>query len=262
MDQKETTPLALYFCGYEKCDPAHSFGPAIRPHYLIHFILSGEGTYYENGREHRLKQGDAFLILPGKTTFYIADTTDPWEYCWIGFDGKEVQNILEHCGLLSDQLVTHTEESDLSTCLMELLQLFENRVGNQYTYISYLYRIFSYMYRLVPSAFPEDTADYLKQATQYISNNYVYDIRISDIARYIGIDRTYLYKLFMERKNTSPQQYLIDFRLMAVCRLLKETNLTVTEIALSCGFKDAPSMNKHFKKRYHITPLLYRKSRA
>lgn len=259
MNLQNTSPLTLFFCGHEKCDPSHSFGPAVRPHYLLHFILNGQGTYYEAGNEHKLKAGDGFLITPGKTTYYIADYKDPWEYCWIGFDGYEAKNILLNCGLTETNLIIHVATQEIKDCFLKLNQIFDSNTGNTYTFISYLYQIFSYMLQNAKQNNPSKIDPYLDQALSYISNNYIYDIKINDLAQFIGIDRTYLYKIFKENKNVAPQQYLINYRLQAACSLLKETKLTVTEIAYSCGFKDAPSFNKHFKKRYYITPLEFRK---
>jgi AraC-like DNA-binding protein len=251
--------MTLYFCGYEKCSPSHHFGPAIRPHYLIHYILKGQGIYHENGREHRLRSGDGFLITPGKATYYIADSKNPWEYCWIGFDGYEVKTILENCGLSETNLIFHVNDEDLKNRFLELNDLFNDKTGNIYSYISYLYRIFSYMMQTVKIPTSLNTNNYMEQALEYINHNYIYDIKIKDVAKSIGIDRTYLYKLFIANQKVSPQQYLIEYRLLTACRHLRETNLTVTEITYSCGFKDTPSFNKHFKKRYNMTPLQYRK---
>ena len=91
------TPLEIYFCGREQCAAGHSFGPAVRPHYLIHFILSGQGRYHVNGDIHHLQAGDAFLIYPGETTFYEADEKNPWEYAWIGFGGESCRALLSSC---------------------------------------------------------------------------------------------------------------------------------------------------------------------
>ena len=65
--------LRLYYSGSESCAPGHFFGPAVRTHYLIHFIRSGKGRYMRGNSEYALKKGDAFLILPGETTKYMAD---------------------------------------------------------------------------------------------------------------------------------------------------------------------------------------------
>ena len=81
--------LRLYYSGSESCAPGHFFGPAVRTHYLIHFIRSGKGRYMRGNSEYALKKGDAFLILPGETTKYMADEEEPWEYTWIAFDGPD-----------------------------------------------------------------------------------------------------------------------------------------------------------------------------
>ena len=88
--------LRLYYSGSESCAPGHFFGPAIRPHYLIHFIRSGRGRYLRRDSVYDLEKGDAFLILPGEATKYIADEKDPWEYTWIAFDGPDAKTLLKH----------------------------------------------------------------------------------------------------------------------------------------------------------------------
>lgn len=259
MEFEKASPLMFYFCGQEKCVSSHSFGPAIRPHYLIHYILEGKGIYYENGREHKLGKGDGFLITPGTTTYYIADKESPWEYCWIGFDGYEATTILKNCGLENSEVIFHVNDPEMRDVLLELNDSFNNKLGNHYSYLSYLYKVFSYMRKTEKVSTDLDIQRYLEEAISYINNNYIYDLKITDVSKHIGIDRTYLYKLFIEGKKISPQEYLIEYRLQAACKYLRETKMMVTEISYSCGFKDSSSFNKHFKKRYSMTPLEYRK---
>ena len=47
--------LYLVSCGWEKCGATHSYGPAIRNYYMLHFILQGQGHYYLNNK-HYIKQ--------------------------------------------------------------------------------------------------------------------------------------------------------------------------------------------------------------
>ena len=63
----------LCFCGYAKCEPLHSFGPAVRPNYLMHIITEGRGKYSVDGKQYELKAGQGFLIEPEVQTFYQAD---------------------------------------------------------------------------------------------------------------------------------------------------------------------------------------------
>ena len=79
-ESKSGEALAFYFCGWQKCEPGHSFGPAVRPHYLFHLVLSGRGVYERGGCRYEVRAGQGFLILPGESTCYSADRTEPWEY--------------------------------------------------------------------------------------------------------------------------------------------------------------------------------------
>lgn len=249
--------LSVYHCGYETCIPSHSFGPAIRAHYLFHFILKGKGRYYAGGNCYSLSAGQGFLICPGQSTYYIADADEPWEYAWVGFDGYEAKILLKDCGLSDHQLIYQDADTDLAENLIRLVELFEEQ-PNRYAVLGQFYRTVSCMEQPQNTVRQEET--YFDHAVDFVYHNYGYDIKVSDIARQVGIDRTYLYKIFMKRAQISPQRYLIQFRLNVACSLLEKTSMNMTEIAYSCGFKDAPAFYKQFKQHYFRTPAQYRKS--
>lgn len=258
-DVKTSTSLTLFHCGKEKCKPYHSFGPAIRPHYLFHFILSGCGKYYVNNKIYSINESQGFLIIPGETTYYEADAENPWEYCWIGFDGVDAKMILNNCGLNNESLI-YSDKSNgkLMTNFMELVGIYEHRDGNEYTILGQLYLCFSHMYSQTTNNYVHQNETHLEKALSYIHNNYVYDIQVKDIANYVGIDRTYLYKTFKLHKNMSPLEYLNDYRLNAAKQLLVETELNITEVLYSAGFNNTSSFYKHFKNDVNMTPLKYR----
>ena len=89
-DSKETQTqhtLSVYFCGQEDCGPNHSFGPAMRPHYLLHVIFHGKGIYQCSGHTYHLKAGDAFLIRPMDSS----STSITWEK---GIGGTSEQSFI------------------------------------------------------------------------------------------------------------------------------------------------------------------------
>lgn len=253
-------PIVLYHCGHEQCKPSHSYGPAIRPHYVLHYVLHGQGIYCVDGKTYHLKGGDGFLIYPGVSTVYTADKYDPWEYCWIGFSGNDIVEILKRCGLSpSNHTFIDQSKGSLWKAFHKLIPLFHGKKSNEFTLLSQLYLVFSHMYVTSYSGSKTFHEVHIEKALNYIHNNYTYDIKISDISEYLHIDRTYLYKLFIIHVKASPQQYLINYRISVSKQLLIETNLSITEIAYSCGFRDASSFNKHFKKLVNTSPLNFKK---
>lgn len=251
------TGLIFRFCGWEKCRPGHTFGPAMRMHYLFHFILSGKGKYERNGKTFHLSGGQGFLILPGETIFYQADEQEPWEYCWIGFDGDHAQQVLADCGFDRDQLIYQDRSGGLlAREMMRLVETFQ--YGNAYELTGRLYLCFSQM---VQKPGPSSTfgRSYADQALVFLRNNFSYDISVEDVARHIGIDRTYLYRVFRTYMGISPKEYLTTLRLKQAALLLEDDGRTITEIAYSCGFRELSLFDRHFRKKFGLSPLQYRK---
>lgn len=50
MESRYSKSLSVYYAGREKCESGHFFGPALRPHYLMHVVLKGKGTYETGGQ--------------------------------------------------------------------------------------------------------------------------------------------------------------------------------------------------------------------
>ena len=250
--------LEFYFCGREKCAPGHTFGPAVRTHFLFHYILSGTGFYERAGNRWEIRQGQGFLILPGESTRYGASQDDPWEYCWIGFGGQEAGTILDECGLGRDNLIYEDHSGGLLEQEMMLLADFVNRADtNRYLLLGRLYLCFSCM---MPgrSRSPMTAQGYVNRALDFIHNNFGYEIGVAEIARTVGIDRTYLYRMFRQQTGLSPKEYLTKFRLHRAAGMLAQTELSVTEIALSCGFSEVSLFDRHFRRLYGCSPLRYR----
>ena len=144
--------------------------------------------------------------------------------------------------------------------MTNLLNTFSENNGNDLATAGNLLLMLSSMQKK-PSESRTDIATlYFQKASEYIKNNYAYPIQISDVAHYVGIDRSYLYRIFMEHENTSPKQYLLKHRLQMAAQLLCSSSCTITEAALSCGFRDAPSFCNYFRQGTGYTPKEFRKA--
>ena len=257
MGTEYSNSLRIYYCGREQCNPGHSWGPAIRPHYLLHIVLNGKGKFDYQNQTWNLKAGDAFLIDPMQTHHYQADMNEPWEYAWVGFDGSAVDEFLSGTTLAASPVYL-SSSTDWCEPICTLVNSFLKSERNQLELLSLLFLLFSRM----PAPAMKDNNSYDEQyyqtALEYIRNNYTYDLKVQDIADYVGIDRTYLYKIFMKEANISPKQYLLQFRIRASVKLLQSQKYTITETAYSCGFRDAASFCSHFRQQIGMTPRQYK----
>ena len=141
--------LYLCYCGLEKCVPLYSFGPAVRPNYLIHYVLDGEGYYYVNDNKYKVRKNQGFLIEPNVVTFYQADKDNPWTYLWIGIDGDKAKLYLNSVGLDSEHLIfTHEKDDALKEYVLEKKEAIIQRNDRHVEQINLFMRICPGIWRI------------------------------------------------------------------------------------------------------------------
>ena len=247
--------VTVYYCGYEKCASGHFWVPAVRTQYLLHYVISGRGTYAVGGETYTPHAGTCFLIRPGERTVYTADREDPWEYMWVAFDGFDVLEILRRTGLISRYVVPVENGGEFERYLREMIEEFSG--GSLFKVMSCFYGAMSVLEKSAHGGAYTREHEYVNKAVGYIKSNYGYPIQVSDLARYIGIDRTYLYRIFFASENMSPKQYLMQVRINAAKKMLLSGAYTVGETAISCGFSDASSFCSRFKRCTGMTPKAF-----
>ncbi|HIT63959.1 MAG TPA: AraC family transcriptional regulator [Candidatus Ventrimonas merdavium] len=260
--------ITIYQYGYEQCVPNHTFGPGMRNHYLIHCILSGNGTYRTNDREreqeYHLHAGQAFLIEPNRLVHYFADGSTPWEYIWIEFDGMKAKEYLSEAGLSQAAPVyrASTEEGfqELSENLLYLINnpdiLPAEVIGHTYLFFGSLIRN-SRNSRRLPKNNIQDF--YVQSTVDFIENHYMEEISVEDMAQNLGLNRSYFSKVFKKATQKSPQDFLIQYRINKACELLRSTRMSVGQTAQLVGYHNPFHFTRAFKKLTNQSPQEWRK---
>lgn len=99
----------------------------------------------------------------------------------------------------------------------------------------------------------------LKTMISYIQNNYQEKITLSDVAESGMMCQSKCCRLFRDALKQSPIEYLQNYRIGKGVYLLDHTDMSITEIALDCGFHGASYFTETFRKINGITPKEYRK---
>lgn len=245
--------------GRQVCAPGYAFGPAVRDHYLLHFISAGRGRYEVGDKAFDLSAGEGFIIYPGARTFYRADQESPWTYQWVDFYGREADALMARCGFRYGEDLTFSADkgAEICACLADITARYNAPEENgRLAATGYLYLFLSHIARAKPKF------GYVETVIQYIQLQYAYPITVADMAARVGLNRSYLCKLFKAQTGVSPQEYLLDYRIGRAKCLLRETSLPVAEAAYSCGFRDFPHFSTQFKKREGVSPGRYRRTAA
>lgn len=261
VEEKELVSLSVYNVGFQNCAPLYQWGPGIRDHYLIHYIISGKGYYKVNQKTYTLETGDIFLVYPNTEVIYYADEKDPWEYAWVGFTGSDASMILKATDFSIDAPVI-LQASFGKKIHRQLLHIYDAR-GNKFEHaVEMTGRLYTMLAMFIHEAaekpLQHTSTSYVQKGIEYISANYSYNITVEDIADYVGLSRSHLFRSFESILGQSPKEFLTDFRMRQACYLLEHSALSITAIANSIGFDNSLYFSKTFHKFKGISPKEYR----
>lgn len=243
---RDINPL---LCGWENCRPGHSYGPAVRTYWLLHYVTCGYGKVQKGETVFPVAPGSLFIIQPEEVVFYQASQEDPWHYVWIGFEaGITLPDIFQspvlfapHCAPIFENLLLHIRNGS-ATEMFICAKIYE------------LLSLLSF-----PHGRPCTTLHYVERAQNYIENQYMNPITVSHIASQLGLERSYFCRIFKAETGVAPSSYIVNVRLAHAASLLLIQNNTLEEIATQCGYNNLVNFSRMFKRRYGIAPSFYGK---
>jgi YesN/AraC family two-component response regulator len=161
--------------------------------------------------------------------------------------------------LLSRAAVTHSDSED--TGLLETNNRYLRRIEEAQTPEALTDILYLIVERLSGQIFSFQGfrhASALKKAERFIWENYTRKISLQEIAGASGLSAPYFSSIFKEEMGENLSTYLNRLRVEKATALLTESNLSLNEIALACGFEDQSWFSKIFKSHTGISPGKFR----
>ncbi|WP_221366946.1 AraC family transcriptional regulator [Clostridium perfringens] len=265
---KENFEMNVDECGIEQGIPGLGYNYEVLKNAVIHYVTKGYGTFKFNGKVYTLKKGDIFILLKGMQVEYVASIDDPWEYYWIGFSGSNANEYLNRTSITNSCVANCEENSKIPQIILNMCEISKTYNPSKSDDILLLKELYSLLYALIeefPKPFEykdKELHTYIQDALNFINSNYMHSITVQEIADYVNLSRSYLYKMFIKNLGISPQRYLINLRMYKATLLLKGTKLPIGEVASSVGYSDSLLFSKTFSKHFSMSPLNYRNNQV
>ncbi|MFK8243198.1 MULTISPECIES: helix-turn-helix domain-containing protein [unclassified Facklamia] len=262
--QNEDSDLNIDECGIQAFSVRESYSYNAYQHFVLHYVQSGEGYFEINQHRYHLKAGDGFIIRSSEYVTYYPELSNPWTTYWVGISGHDFEKYIGNTEIMTASVITYQNGGETQKIIQTICDTTLEKEAN----LPSMYWYKGQLFLLIEALTKEFSAQHYQRALsaknaadtayEYIYANYMKDITINHVAEYIGVSRSYLYKLFKQKFLFSPQQFLLDRRLTIAASLLLTTDLSMAEVAEKVGFKDALYFSKSFSKYYGKSPSKFR----
>lgn len=274
---------ALFPCAYYDSWLVETY-PSINLHWHpeleINFVLKGQAEAIINFESHIISEGDIVIINKDEVHgFFRYESSDfnckavVFHLDFIG--GKTTDDVfMEFISPLANkekQFINILKPSFLGyEQVKEQLEIIFKVYEQKEPYfklllkselLKILYQLFSFSAVSTRNVWSKRNNS-MKAAIDFIAQNYNRHISAEEAAAVAGYSKYHFLRIFKEAAGMEFSRYINRVRFEHAAVLLKETNLSVTDIALNTGFSDSAYFTRKFKEEFHTTPLVFRNSQG
>ena len=271
----EQFPFFIQYGGHDEDAPLHTHSDFTE----LVIVLNGNATHIVNNEEAFIKKGHVFVINSGTSHGY----KDPHDFkiCNIMYKPE----MLNHAGadlktsrgfqalfilepyfrnlqsFDSKLNISITSLNDVSSLIAVMIEEYQSQLQGYKTMLTARFiELVVYLSRQYENQENDINSNvmHLATAVSYIEDRYLEPIALEDIAVQSNISVRHLNRIFKSHYNISPMAYLQRLRLEKACALLKQSNLSITEISFQCGYNDSNYLARQFKKTFGMSPKAFR----
>lgn len=238
-------------------------------------VLNGSMEYFVNGRTVHIDMNNGIFVNSKRMHYGFSNDKTDCSYIVVA-----VHPVLlgegTHAGkaYLEEKFSSNTDDFLLLTsqtlwqqeALLSLPQMYDEMYSNTGNLLRLLSQAASLCAGIAEhiqqnSGHSDDKQSWMTilKMTGYIHQHYDLKITLDDIAAAGAVCRSKCCELFSKYLDQTPNTYLIQYRIKKSCEMLRETNRSICEIAIACGFQSASYFSYAFRKEIGLVPQDFRK---
>ena len=256
----DSIPFALEGIGTSYCDGTYLLSRPCSVVFVIEYIIQGTGTLETSSGTFHPKAGDSYLLRAGEYHKYYSSAEDPWVKTWINVQGSLVAPILDAYGFPHSTYLPGINIHDLIRNIHDIAQnpsLSPDTVMNRCCQ-SFL-RLVQFLQQSVNAKQTQlHIPKNIIRLKTYIDTHLEEQLTLEKCSEitYLSISQTI--RSFRAAYGVPPYEYLSQQRVQTAKLLLRNSALSIQDIATQLGFQDQNYFSKYFKKKCGQSPRQYR----
>ena len=218
-------------------------------------VTSGNMTITCDNTDYTLSESEAVLIFPNQ--IHAIKSNGPCRHVLCIFS----PNIISAYTSITKALIPKDNRFVPDKSLVKKLTNTDNncnileKKGILYSFVSEFHKNANY------KTSENQSNSLLYNIFKFIDMNYKKCCSLYELSKSLGYEYTYLSRYFKKIVGMSYNEYVNEYRISMVCRLLTDSELSILEISEECGFNSLRSLNRNFKERLGCTPGVYKNER-
>jgi AraC-like DNA-binding protein len=234
-------------------------------HVIFQYTFSGNVCFKDKSGKYKLEAGDAFLCEardPSVEYYYPKNGTEPYNFFWFCFTGETGFEMARELIKRHGPIYKLSKNSIVLTRLMQfagkgrnLIELAPAQSAGLVTdLLINLAESKDKNIELTPANL------LIRQALQIIRESLDTNLNVTELANALEISREHLTRVFKEQTGLTPYQYINRQKMSLACHMLKETRLSIKEIAKMLGYEESAHFTRAFSSFIHTSPSKFRES--
>ncbi|MDF2543152.1 MAG: transcriptional regulator, AraC family [Herbinix sp.] len=232
-----------------------------RHDYYLIYLYQGELTVNQPAQTRRLLPGDMILFQPECNFDYVKPAGIDMEYYWVHFTGYGTTELLNQCDIETNRILTPGKHECICDKFLHLFESFLTR--DKFLDVEAAQRLGALIisigkYISGQIADEPQHSDKICKSISFIHDHISGEIKVSSLASIEHMSLSHYRAVFHQVMGLSPKEYITLSKLNYSCELMRQTELSIKEIAVLVGYDDPQYYNRIFKKYFGLTPSLYK----
>lgn len=233
-------------------------------HVEIVYLRRGYAKAYIDSTMLELKSGDLLAVFPNRVHRF-EDETGFNEYDLFIINPNLAPDLADKIAGENpqDPIIHNATDNARIVALIEILRDFKS-FPTEYKQVllkGYITSFFAEILQAIPTrASNPDENQSIRSLVQYCSRNFAKDLSLSVLEEELHLNKYYISHLFGDKLGIRFNDYVNSLRISEACRLLRMSDMSITDISGSCGFGTLRTFNRSFIKQMGTAPSEYRKS--
>lgn len=234
----------------------------IRKSSYIHcfeYVINGEGIVQVGDQINYPCKGDLYILPKGQSHDYCSLPQNPFKKIWMNVSGPLCDELI-HVYFLAGVLIV--KQIDIYPLFKEFLEVCENKELSLDEIYMRCSLIFHRIIIKISEHLSAQRSEQCKTATAsdiklYIDRNIYENLSIEGISKQVNLSPSQINRVFKKAFGTTPYDYIITRKISTAKLLLKNTTLTIKEIAYKLNFADEHYFSNVFLQKTGMRPSKY-----